>query len=379
MNTSKLKVLQLGKLYYPHTGGVERTMQQIAEGISKSAESYVLAAQSKGRRRIENVNGVSVYYAGSLGTIASMPISFDLILHLCRHASEFDVIHLHMPFPLGDIACLLSGFKGKLVVYWHSDIVRQKKLLILYKPFMERLLKRADVILIATEGNLAGSEYLKPYVEKCRFIPFSMTRKIEKSSDDYWKTKKTENDITEKSNLKLLFIGRLVYYKGCEVLMEAMKLLKGKPIELTMVGTGILEEKILDLMSKEHIENQINLKGWITDDEMIEELKHCDVFVFPSVANSEAFGLVQLEAMSFGKPVINTSLPTGVPYVSLNRETGLTVPPSNAPALADAIEWFLEHPKECEEMGQAARKRAKGEFNERLMIKRILEVYEEGL
>ena len=454
MEKRKLKVLQLGKQYYPHIGGIEATMQQIAEGIQGEADSYVLASQARGAARAKVINGVPVYFAKSLGIIASLPISWDLVRYLRKHASEYDVIHLHMPFPLGDLACFLSGYKGKLVLYWHSDIVRQKKAMVFYKPLMNWTLRRADAIAIATQGNIDGSPYVKPFENKCVRIPFGLRKAWEKKSDLYWErmTKEKEAGCLEQENgqvraenpkvkqnnrqawteerevqpenrqkraeeqevqpeeweekdqtenpeqggpsgqiekkpqlptLHLLFIGRLVYYKGCSILMDAMEKLKRElgeeihQVELVIVGTGVLENEMKTQAARAGLDKIIRFLGRASDQELEKELERCDVLVFPSVANSEAFGLVQLEAMSYGKPVINTSLPTGVPWVSLNKETGLTVPPEDSEALCKAILWMKRNPRECARMGEQARQRVKTQFTQEKMLEQIMTLYRE--
>lgn len=376
MKERKLRVLQLGKQYYPHIGGIEVTMQQIAEGIQGEVDSFVLVSQERGPARKEVINGVPVYFAKSWGIIASMPVSWDLIRYLRRHRDDYDIIHLHMPFPLGDLACLLSGFKGKLVLYWHSDIIRQKKAMLFYRPLMQWTLRRADVIAIATQGNIDGSPYVKPFERKCVKIPFGLRKEWEEKSDQYWA------GVTEKQGkqgIKLLFIGRFVYYKGCEILIEAMELLKANNrlagIELCLVGTGVLEEELKNRVDQAGLEGCITFAGKVSDEVLEEKIRECDVLVFPSVANSEAFGLVQLEVMAFGKPVINTSLPTGVPWVSLDRKTGLTVPPGDAAALENAIFWMKEHPGERLEMGIRARERVKKEFNQKKLLKKMIWLY----
>lgn len=370
----KIKVLQLGKQYHPHLGGIEKTMQQMAEGIQDKVDSYVLATQDKGEAYNAVINGVPVHYAKSWGIVTSMPISFDLIMYLRKHSSEYDIIHLHMPFPLGDLACLLSGFRGKLILYWHSDVVRQKKMMLFYKPLMNWTLKRADAIAVATQGNINGSPYIKRFEKKCVLIPFGLRKEWEEKSDKYWISRLDhKGDINEK--LHLLFIGRLVYYKGCDILINAMAKLKELPIDLTIIGSGAMEEELKKRTIQLGLGEMVNFKGRVSDEEMERAITNCDVFVFPSVANSEAFGLVQLEVMAYGKPVINTSLATGVPWVSLNRVNGLTVPPLNIQALADAIRWMWENPAERREMGINARERVKNEFNHEKMIGQILELY----
>lgn len=383
MEKRKLKVLQLGKQYYPHIGGIEITMQQIAEGIQDSVDSYVLASQGRGSAYSKNINGVPVYYAKSWGIVFSLPISFDLVRYLRKHACEYDVIHLHMPFPLGDLGCLLSGFKGKLVLYWHSDIVRQKKMMVFYKPLMNWVLKRADAIAVATQGNIDGSPYLKPFEKKCVLIPFGLRSEWEEKSDRYWNGLKCNlNDEGDDKGLRLLFIGRLVYYKGAEILIDALEKMKHElpPIEMKniqchIIGTGVLENDLKDRTINAGLSDNICFMGKVSDAVLEREIENCDVFVFPSVANSEAFGLVQLETMAYGKPVINTSLPTGVPWVSLDGETGMTVPPEDSDALKDAIIWMENHKEERIKMGIRARERVKTEFSQEKMLERIITLY----
>ena len=131
-NVKKTKVLQVNKLYHPITGGIERVVQQIAEGLNDRTDMKVLVCQRKGKAVTEEVNGVWVRRSSSFGVLASLPISFSFLLELRKLSKDRDVIHFHMPFPLGDLACLLSGYKGKVVVWWHSDIVRQKKMMKLF-------------------------------------------------------------------------------------------------------------------------------------------------------------------------------------------------------------------------------------------------------
>ena len=154
----KKKVLEINKRYYPYIGGVERVVQQIAEGLSDELEMTVLACATGRHREEYDREGVHVVKVPSIGTWGkSLPIPLGLIREVRKLTKKQDVLHLHMPFPFGDMACLCSGFKGKIVLSWHSDVVRQKRMMHLYKPVMKRMLKRADVIVVANEGLIDGS------------------------------------------------------------------------------------------------------------------------------------------------------------------------------------------------------------------------------
>ncbi len=366
----KVKVLQVNKLYYPVTGGIERVVQQIAEGLNEKTDMKVLVCQKKGKTVIENINGVTIQRAGSFGVLFSMPISISLFWQLRKLSRDRDVIHFHMPFPLGDLACLLSGYKGKVVVWWHSDIVRQKRLMKLYQPIMDKFLKRADVIIVATKGHIDGSDYLLKYIGKCIIIPYGVDKEIEEKGDYYLKNSQP----TLKANINMLFVGRLVYYKGCNVLIEAFSKVKGA--ELTIIGSGELEEELKLQAKKARISNKVHFLSNVDKEKLNHAFKECDVFILPSIMKSEAFGLVQIEAMAYGKPVINTNLPSGVPYVSLDHETGLTVPPNNVQALADAMTWMVEHEEERLEMGRKARIRVKEHYRMDDMLQKVLDVYQ---
>lgn len=373
----KRKVLQINKLYYPVTGGVEQVVRQVAEGLKDRTDMKVLVCNEKKESVTEMVNGVEVHRAGSFAMLGNMPLSIRFFGELRRMAKDCDVLHFHMPFPIGDLAGLLSGYKGKVVVWWHSDVVRQKKMMLLYRPVMERFLKRADVIIVATQGHIDGSAYLKPYAEKCVIIPFGVDPALEKKADEWLLSKEKEPviEVGAARPVRFLFVGRLVYYKGCKILLEAFRSVKNA--ELIMVGDGVMKEELLKLTASYGMADRVHFLGGATDKMLEENFANCDVFVLPSVVKSEAFGLVQIEAMAYEKPVINTNLPSGVPHVSLHGKTGLTVEPEDVQGLADAMNWMVEHPEERMKMGKKGRKRVKEVYQTSNMLDKLLAIYQE--
>lgn len=365
----KVKVLQVNKLYYPVTGGIEKVVQQIAEGLNDKTDMKVLVCQEKGRSKKEIVNGVRVFRAGSLGILFSMPISLSFFLQFKKLAKYQDVIQFHYPFPLADLACILSGYKGKVVIWWHSDIVRQKKLMKLYRPLMEKFLQHADVIIVATEGHIKGSDYLPRYRDKCVVIPFGVDRNVIEKSEKYFQS----ISVTSKSFVKFLFVGRLVYYKGCKILLEAFSQVEGA--RLTIIGKGEMESELKEMSRKLGISDKVKFLGQVSENELNQAFEECDIFVLPSIEKSEAFGLVQIEAMAYGKPVINTNLPSGVPYVSLDGLTGITVPSNNVEALRSALIWMITHEEERLQMGLKARKRVNDCYLMEDMLERVHNIY----
>lgn len=366
----KLRILQVNKAYYPHIGGIESLVRTYGRELAKrpDTEMQVLVCQDKKEKTsYEVIEGVPVTRAGSIGTYFSCPISFSFFKLFKKMSKNADVILFHMPFPLGDLACLLSGFKGKVVLAWHSDVVKQKKLLIFYKPVLLRFLKRADVIITATKGHIDSSPFLTKFRDKCKVIPYGIDCSKYISSPY---TPILSEKLCDKNAVKVLFTGRLVYYKGVEVLIKSFEKVHG--CELFIVGKGSLENNLK--IATEKMNQKVHFLGVLSDEKLKAAFHDCDIFVLPSVENSEAFGIVQLEAMVYGKPVINTALPTGVPFVSLHGQTGITVSPKDPDALAEAINTLAENKELREKYGNAAAKRVKEEFLEQDVLVRIYDI-----
>lgn len=372
----KLKILEVNKAYFPHIGGIETLVKQYSEELGQfdTQVRTLVCCDNRGGSIRERVNGVPVIRAANFGTYFSCPISTQFVKQFRRLSQKADVIHIHMPFPLADFAMLLSGFKGKVVLSWHSDIVKQKKLLTLYKPLLKYLLNRADMIFVATEGHIDGSDFLPEYRGKCRILPYGIT--VEDYLNIDRKPILTEK-LTDKNSVKVFFTGRLVYYKGVDVLLKAFRLANG--CELFIAGTGELEAELKAYAKEHNMEDKVHFLGFLPDDELKQAYADCDIFVLPSVAKSEAFGIVQLEAMVYGKPVINTLLPSGVPHVSIHKKTGLTVPPSDFESLSAAILALARNRELREEYGKNAADRVMENFNEKDVIRKLYEYLSEGI
>lgn len=360
----KLKVLQVNKLYSPWIGGIESVAKMVGEELNNKTDMQVLVCQPKGKGSKELVNGVRVTRAGSFGILFSMPISLSFPFLVRKYSKKADVIVLHDPFPLGDLAILLSGFKGKVVVWWHSDIIKQKKLLKLINPIIHGILKRADAIFTTTEGYIEGSVYISKYREKCRLVPYGIDTKAYLKAD--LKPILTKELLFPESK-KILFVGRLIYYKGVSILIEAFK--KVQNAELFIVGTGSDEESLRAEASC--IGEKIHFMGNLSDVDLKSAFSDCDVFVLPSIEKSEAFGIVQLEAMVYGKPVINTDLNTSVPYVSLDGQTGITIKTGDVCELADAMNCLISDNELRRKYGTNAANRVLSTFDKDMMIENI--------
>jgi glycosyltransferase involved in cell wall biosynthesis len=369
----KCKVLQVNKLYFPHIGGVEKVVQDISEGLPKEFfDVEVLVCQQKGSLEVEFINNVKITRANSLGVYLSMPISIEFPNRLYNLGKDVDIIHFHFPFPLGDMSYLFNQWRmgkkrPKIVVTWHSDIVRQKKAMIFYKPFLNRFLQLADVIIVTSPNMIENSRYLRKFRDKCIIVPLGIDLKTLKT---------TVNQKVPRIKLKyektVLFVGRLCYYKGINFLIEAMENVQAN---LVIIGEGELRNELETICKGKQLVDKVHFIGRCDQTELNSWYELCDLFVLPSIEPSEAFGLVQAEAMSVGKPVINTNLPTGVPFVSVHGETGLTVQPRNVIELENAINRVLLNPLEASLYGENAVKRVQELFTKSAMLSKITKIY----
>lgn len=364
----KLHILQVNKAYYPHIGGIESLVRVFSRELQKRAEVKVLVCQEKGKGQTCVVEGVPVHYASSLGTYFSCPLSFSFLRKFRQMAKWADVIEIHVPFPLADLACLLSGYRGAVVIAWHSDVVRQKTLLRFYKPLLMRFLRRADCVIAATPGHISSSPFLTQFQEKCRVIPYGIDVDAYRSVEPKPILRQVQRN---PKAVRILFVGRFVYYKGIEILLRAFRQVQGCELFLVGQGTAEMEQKLHQMTETDGTVKQVHFLGNLSEQDLRAAFADCDIFVLPSVANSEAFGIVQLEAMAYGKPVVNTALPTGVPYVSVNGVTGLTVPPGDANALAEAMQKLADDAALREKYGKAAARRAEEEFNEADVVEKV--------
>jgi glycosyltransferase involved in cell wall biosynthesis len=364
-----MKVLQVNKLYYPWVGGVEKIVQQVAEGLNKKEgfDMGVLCCQPKGKARSETIGGVRVYRSGSLGVFMGLPVSFDFFSLFKKLSKEADVLDLHHPFPLGDLAIFLFKPRAKLVVHYHSDIVRQKIFNFLILPLVRNTLRKAEKIIVSNPNLAKNSPVLRGFQHKREVIPFGIELEKFKKKDEQGIAK-----IKEKYNDFVLFVGRLSYYKGIDYLIEAMKEVSAN---LVIIGQGALENKLKAKIKELGLENKIFILPPQPEKELINFYQACSVFVLPSIFKSEAFGIVLIEAMACARPLISTELGTGTSFVNQNNITGLVVPPKDSLALTRAIAQILSDKKLSQKFAENARKRVEQEFSLEKMLQETERMY----
>lgn len=363
-----LRVLHIGKFYPPHMGGMETHVQALAARQRREASVHVMVSNDAARTEVSELDGVCVTRVARVATIASMPICPALPSLIAR--TPADVVHIHLPNPWAALSFLLSGHKGKLVVTHHADTMRRKTLRRLSDPFVSRLMHRAKFIIGTSARYVETSSELIPFREKCRIVPLAIECQAPRRQDAALAAKIAQ----EFGHRLILAVGRLVPYKGLDVLIRAMKEVDGR---LLIIGEGPQARVLRDLARTENVMDKVVILGRV--DGVAPYLRAASVFALPSITRAEAFGLVQLEAMSAGIPVVNTDLDTGVPGVSLDGVSGFTVPPGDPMALARAITLLLDDDKLRARFGQAGIARAKLEFSVDTMACRTMQIYKEAL
>jgi rhamnosyl/mannosyltransferase len=366
-NLRGLKVLHVGKFYPPHMGGIETHLQALCGELRRSVDLRVIVASDDDRLVEETIAGVRVSRVPTRLTLASTPLCPGMVRGIGRSAA--DIVHIHLPNPTAVLAYLASGHRGRLVVTYHSDTVRQKVLGPLFAPFLHQALRRASAIIATSPDYRRTSPVLARYLDRCQVIPYGIALDEFEHSDPA-----AVAEVRARYGDRLILsVGRLVYYKGFEYLIRAMQQVRGR---LIIIGDGPLRGKLEQLVAELGLGDKVVLAGEIQNANVTPYYHAADLFALASIARSEAFGIVQIEAMAAGIPVVNTSLDSGVPFVSLHNQTGLTVAPENPDALAAAINRLLDDQSLRESLGRAARLRARQEFSLETMTSRTLALYE---
>ncbi len=377
IKTAGLRVCHLGKYYPPARGGMETHLRTLARSqAALGAEVRVLCVNHEGRTlgATHDWDGpVSVTRVGRLGNCAGLDVC-PAILSAVRGLRSFapDILHLHTPNPTM-LLPLVTGCSAPLVITHHSDIVRQKFLRSAHAPFERFVYDRAAAIVGTNPRSAGASMVLRRYLPKYGVLPLGLdlnpflspNAKARAAADFYQK---------KYGHPLWLSVGRLTYYKGFEIALAALREVPGR---LLLVGEGPLEVRLKRVAAELGVGDRVTWLGQTHDDELVGAYHAADALWFPSVARSEGFGQVQVEAMASGCPVLNTDLAgSGVPWVSPHEETGLTVPVGNAPALATAARRLLGEPGLRERLAKAARQRAIAEFDHRTMGERSMAIYE---
>jgi len=367
--SDKLRVLHVYRTYYPDTqGGLEEVIRQICQNtLGHGIESRVFTLSADPNPAVVEREEAGVYRFPRTFEVASCGVAVGALPGFKRLVDWADIIHYHFPWPFADLLHFLGRIRKPSVVTYHSDIVRQKSLLRLYRPLMRAFLDRVDAIVPTSQNYFASSEELGRYVEKVDVIPIGL--------DDGVYPEVSEQELSSARNRVgegfFLFVGVLRYYKGLHILLDA---LQDTGLKCVIVGAGPVEAELQQHASRLGLDN-VQFLGYVGDIEKVALMRLCRAVVFPSHLRSEAFGVTLLEGAMHGKPLISTEIGTGTSYVNLDGVTGFVVPPSDAKDLREAMLRIDHDEALAERMGQAARARYEALFTGRTMGERYARLY----
>ena len=367
-----LRVLTFGRYADDNFGGLERYVFELARGLQGEAHFTNIVA-ARGSAPDTELAGDTIR-ARPWVNLAGTPVCPTMPWHALRlhRGQRFDLVHLQFPAdPMAHLATSLLPASVPRIISWHSDIVRQERLLKLYRPFLDRLLRSTSAIIAATPAHLESSTQLGAARGRASFhvIPYGLDLARFRARPPL------AGEIRRRHGDRFLIfaLGRHVYYKGFEFLIRALAALP--QAVLILGGQGPLTGRLVEVAREAGVADRVDFAGRIPDTDLPAYYHACDVYCLPSVERAEAFGIVQVEAMASGKPVVCCELNNGVTWVNQDGVTGLVVPAADAVALAGALRRLAEDAGLRARLGAQARERALGTFTQEAMARATLDVY----
>jgi len=376
----------VGKYYPPYQGGMENFLRDLLKGLKEEGVSVSGLVHHHIRGQpfsCEDDDGVPISRVPSCGQLLYLPLSpaFPRLLRYVIRDFRPDLLHLHFPNPSACWGLMIPEARAiPWVIQWQSDVVpsaidrRLKAAYQMYRPLEQAILRRTQRIIVATEPYLEWSEPLRRWASKCRVVPLGI---------DPERLPWPETSLLEEAEgswrpgtLKVLAVGRLTYYKGFDVLIRAAARVAG--ISVQIVGHGALRGALQEEIRATGVDGRVVLRGGLQNPELQALLATCDLFCLPSVERAEAFGIVLLEAMRYGKALVVSDIPgSGAGWVVRKGSCGFLTPPGDPAALADRLERLSFQPDLCETMGMKGKESVDQVFHIRSAARLIKEVYAE--
>ncbi|MEE9344694.1 MAG: glycosyltransferase [Methylococcales bacterium] len=390
-----MRVLHIGKYFPPFSGGMENFLADLLDESSAQGLECAALVHDHSHGELpeqETLNNNLIVRVRSYGQLLFAPISprFRGKLRTLIKSFQPDVIDIHLPNTSAFfLIFLIVARRIPWVIHWHSDVVfpADKPILglayKLYCPFEWYLLKRSRAIIATSPNYLQTSTTLKPYLQKCSVIPLTLNeaRMPQLTNSLHEKARKLWNTGAQGDRpLRVLCIGRLTHYKGHDLLIDAVTKISQETasVSVLIVGEGELKEALEQQVADARLTARVKLLGHQSELILNALLANCDVFCLPSTMRTEAFGLVLLEAMYYGKPSIVSNIEgSGMTWVIGDAENGWHVPAGDADALAQKLIDLQQHPEQLTEAGQHARKSFDQGFSARHCVEQTIAVYEQ--
>lgn len=365
-----MRLLLLGKYDFDDLpGGIERYCKLFLDNLPKEVEATAVYFNKDNKNEVVQDGRYVKYKVGVWKTVASTALSFSIFSALKRvfQKTKPEVVFLQFPNPMMHLGYLYAkSLNSKLVIYWHSDIVRQKKLLWIYRPLLENVLRRANAIIVHSKELTQSKQLSVCKPNKIHVIPIGVTAPVV-LNNHFFTAGKSEQ-------FKLFACGRHVGYKGFDYLLRSLSLLP-EDVTLILGGVGPETEKLQQLAKDLNIDHRVNFVGFITEEEKGAYINDADLYCFPSISQNEAFGIAQIEAMLLAKPVVGFELFNGTTYVNKHNISGLVVENKNVQAYADAVMTLKNNSNLCQKLGQQAQERARKLFGVDKMVHDTLKVF----
>lgn len=381
-----MRVLHIGKYYPPFSGGMESFMGDLLPAlknlkVTTAALVHAHNWQPSGCAGIKKIDGVLVIRTPTWGRLLYAPISplFPISLHKLIRSFKPDILHLHLPNTSAFwVLKEISAQNVPWIIHWQSDVVashlnwRLQLAYPLYRPFEQHLLSRATAIIVTSPPYMYSSSALAPWLNKCQVIPLGINRArllypdllIRHATQELWANQ----------GLRILTIGRLTYYKGHEVLIQAMAQVPDS--QLILIGAGERQRYLENLIRKLNLISRVHLLGHLSAPMLQGLLASCDCLCLPSIERTESFGLVLLEAMHYARPIICSNVPgSGMSWVIENNKTGLLVPPNDIIALVAAINKLANSAELRQQLGSAGKAKLKEHFTIAPIAEQIANLY----
>lgn len=366
-----MKILHIYKTYLPDShGGIEQFIYQLARGCAQRGDKVdVLSLSPTVRDQTGTLDNHAIHRVHRDFEIASTGISLRAIAKFTSLARGADIVHYHYPWPFADFIHFLTAVSKPTVLTYHSDIVRQQRLLKLYRPLMKRFLGSVGRIVATSPNYLESSNALAEFRHKTQVIPIGLDPQTYPAPDEA-RTARWRHDLGDNF---FLFVGVLRYYKGLHILMEANRQID---YPLVIVGAGPVEAELRQHAADAGL-TRTRFLGALPDVDKVALLNLSYAVVFPSHLRSEAFGISLLEGAMFGKPMISSEIGTGTSYINNHEQTGLVVPPDDPGALRAAMRYLRDNPQRAAEMGRQAHQRFQTHFTAEKMVDRYVDLYRE--
>lgn len=384
------RVLHIGKYFPPYRGGIENFSGELLSALTRLGVEVGALIHRLGRRggieysRVPGADrGFPIYACPTYGQWMYAPVApaFRRWFGLALREFRPHILHLHLPNTSAFWALTLARARPlPWVLHWHADVAaampEDRLFSLLYQLYRwpeQRLLQRARAVIATSPTYLDSSPTLTPWRDKCAVIPLGLPAIPEvpaTGADQEW-----AEAIWPSRDCRVFCVGRMTYYKGQDVLLRALQGTRG--LQAILVGEGERLERLKTLSRELRLESRVSFPGAVSAGRLQALMEHCDLLCLPSIDRSEAFGLVLLEAMRAGKPVIASRVPgSGMGWVVDDGVTGRLVPPGDSEALRLGLEQLAAEPIATREMGRRGAQAFAARFRIEVVAEQVRRLYE---